>query len=274
MTIPSLARSEALDGSRPSSVSPRASAGVASQADAGAAPLSPASAAVTRCAVCHESIAPTSVGTYGHVRNPGSAHHYARPAHTKEETAMPTSPVTTTVSYKARSVTLPDDDLSGAGPLVAEAVRDAFAQANGDFVPSEEVADVAARLIGSGPTFAHLHRHRIAYLVDRRPANASTKSGVHGLAEVKLTPRLWRDLAHVDAAIVVRRSAWDSLTDHQREALVHHELMHLDENDKGALVIRDHDLEEFGATVRAYGQWMPDVEFFAEQLGLFEPAAA
>lgn len=179
-----------------------------------------------------------------------------------------------TVRYKDREVTMGDGDLAGAGPLVAEAVRDAFAQVGGDFIPSDEVRDVAERLIASGLTFAHLSRHRIAYLVDRRPATPSTKSGVHGLAEVKLTPKVWRDLAGVDAAIVVRRAAWDSLSDHQREALVHHELMHLDENEKGGLVIRDHDLEEFGATVRAYGQWLPDVAFFAEQLGLFEPAAA
>ena len=144
----------------------------------------------------------------------------------------------------------------------------------GDFIPSDEVREVAGRLIARSPMFGRLTNHRIAYLLDRRTATTSTKSGVHALTEVKITPKLWRDLAGVDAAIVVRRSAWDALTDRQREALVHHELMHLDENDKGALVLRDHDLEEFGATVRAYGQWMPDVERFAEQLAMFESAAA
>jgi hypothetical protein len=222
------------------------------------------------CLRCGAEIRLTGLG-WGHVasqptRRGATPHAATAPAHAKEE-AMGAPSMTITVGD--RSVTVEGDPVEtmrrmGIAPIASI----------GDFVPSEEVRAVAERLMAREDVFRRLFDHSIAYLIDRRPAATSTKTGVHALAEVRITPKLWRDLAGVDAAIVVRRSAWDALTDHQREALVHHELMHLDENEKGGLVLRDHDLEEFGATVRAYGQWMPDIEHFAEQLRLFDSAAA
>lgn len=212
---------------------------------------------LTACLRCGAEIRPTRLG-WGHVapqstRRGAKPHAATAPAHAKEEPVM--EPTTITLD-------------EAAVKRLKEAV------VSGDYLPSEEVRAVAEHLIGrESAFFARLNSHRIAYLIDRRPSTTATKTGIHALAEVKLTPKVWRDLAGVDAAIVVRRSAWDALNDHQREALVHHELMHLDENEKGGLVLRDHDLEEFGATVRAYGQWMPDIEHFAEQLRLFDAAA-
>lgn len=175
---------------------------------------------------------------------------------------MPRPTSVTITAPDGRSVTATDEEWERA---VTGAV--------GDFVRSDEVRTVAERLIADHMRWSAVGRHPIAYLVDRRKDQGAGKAGAHALGDVRLVPALFRALAGVDAVVIVRRAAWDSLSDRQREALVHHLLMHLDTNEKDALVLGGHDLEEFGATVREYGQWMPDVEHFAEQLGMFEAAA-
>lgn len=83
--------------------------------------------------------------------------------------------------------------------------------------------------------------------------------------------------------IVIWKTAWDDLlNDHQKRALVEHELCHLwSEEDEKAdreegdppkikLGIVGHDLEEFNRVVADYGGWQPDVKAFllaAKQAG-------
>ncbi len=176
---------------------------------------------------------------------------------------MPRPTSVTITAPDGRSATAPDEQWER---VVTGAL--------GDIVASDEVRAVAERLIADHLRWSFLRSRPIAYLVDRRKDAAEPKPGAHAFGDVRLVPALWRGLAGVEAALIVKQVAWDSLTDRQREALVHHLLMHLDVNQKGALVLAGHDLEEFGATVREYGQWMPDVEHFAEQLGMFEASAA
>ena len=76
-----------------------------------------------------------------------------------------------------------------------------------------------------------------------------------------------------------------STTDHQRRALVDHELTHLwseeqvdkDGNPTGKIIlsIQPHDLEEFHLIAERYGAWRPDITTFAKALkdgqpGLFD----
>lgn len=58
----------------------------------------------------------------------------------------------------------------------------------------------------------------------------------------------------------------------KREPLLFHELMHCDIDEDDKVSMRDHDIQEFDAVVRAYGNWSRDVESFtrAVQLNLLD----
>ena len=56
------------------------------------------------------------------------------------------------------------------------------------------------------------------------------------------------------------RPVWLALGEGHREALVHHELLHLGTHEKtGELLIVDHDVAEFTTVVREYGAWVPSL---------------
>lgn len=63
-----------------------------------------------------------------------------------------------------------------------------------------------------------------------------------------------------DFLIWFGRDAWLGLTEHQRKALIHHELCHcsFDEDEKAKIM--PHDFEEFDVIIRLYGFWWPDAE--------------
>lgn len=76
---------------------------------------------------------------------------------------------------------------------------------------------------------------------------------------------------------------WERFDNHQRVALVDHELCHCvtDYDKDGLLVLKilGHDLEEFRGVVERHGLWQPDLEEFAESIDrsqgrLFEGDAA
>lgn len=86
---------------------------------------------------------------------------------------------------------------------------------------------------------------------------------------------LHRELAPYDCTIVLNRHWWDDLlvSDEQRQALMFHELCHLDvardlvngdwmRDSRGRLKyrIRKHDVEEFHAVVARFGCWKRDLE--------------
>lgn len=76
--------------------------------------------------------------------------------------------------------------------------------------------------------------------------------------------------------VEVAEDTWLLLDDHQRVALIDHELCHLnvdfDGDGEPVLSIRGHDLEEFACIVRRRGLWKSDVATFgaevAQQLAL------
>lgn len=84
--------------------------------------------------------------------------------------------------------------------------------------------------------------------------------------------------------IEIAEDVWNVLSHRQKVALVDHELSHLSvqidakDEDKTALVIRGHDLEEFVSVVQRHGLWRADVEHFAkvgaEQLSLLDAPGA
>jgi hypothetical protein len=92
---------------------------------------------------------------------------------------------------------------------------------------------------------------------------------------------LHRELAPFDFVILLQRSFWlhESVTDHQRRALLDHELCHatvkydattgepaVDERGRIVYRTRKHDIEEFAEVVERYGTWKKDIEAFAQAL--------
>lgn len=83
------------------------------------------------------------------------------------------------------------------------------------------------------------------------------------------SPPIWRSIAGYDAIVWVREAVWKMLSQHQREALLAHELSHATTNDKGELTVVRHDLEDFAWVARHYGAWTENVELYGRQLSLF-----
>jgi hypothetical protein len=110
--------------------------------------------------------------------------------------------------------------------------------------------------------------------------NRSWKPDVDGrqtLGKMKKASDLDRELMHYDFVVILSESFWThpDVTDHQRRALMDHELSHgarklhpetLEpiEDAKGRTVYRiiKHDIEEFSSVVRRWGCWKHELEVF------------
>ena len=141
-----------------------------------------------------------------------------------------------------------------------------------DFRRSVEIKGIAERLIAKhGVTFAQLGELKILYLL-RSVQGEMDAATIDALAKCVKAPALWRDVFSVDVAIWVDERYWKRFTERQREAIVMHELLHVGVNDKGRVKLLEHSIEEFGLVVATYGQWRPELERFARQMGMFDEA--
>ena len=100
------------------------------------------------------------------------------------------------------------------------------------------------------------------------------------LGKCKKASELDRELAAFDFIILLNRKFWQDfeVTDHQRRALLDHELCHaavsydkdgepvVDERGRKVYRTRKHDIEEFTAIVSRYGCYKRDLEQFAASL--------
>jgi hypothetical protein len=104
--------------------------------------------------------------------------------------------------------------------------------------------------------------------------------GIVTLGKCRRASDLDRELAAWDFIILLREAFWrdPQVTDHQRRALLDHELTHAGlkhdvhgepvEDERGRKVwrVRKHDLEEFSCIAERYGVWKRDLETFARAL--------
>ena len=121
--------------------------------------------------------------------------------------------------------------------------------------------------------------------------NTAWKPDVDGrvtLGKCKKASDLDRELAAYDFVIILRQEFMTNprVTDHQRRALIDHELCHatvayddngepkLDARMRKVYRIRKHDIEEFADIVERYGCYKRDLELFAAALrrGQAQPA--
>jgi hypothetical protein len=107
------------------------------------------------------------------------------------------------------------------------------------------------------------------------------------LGKCRKASDLDRELAAFDFVILLRKFFWQDsrVTDHQRRALLDHELCHAarkydssgepveDERGRQVYRVRKHDIEEFTEIVQRYGCYKHDLERFAAALRGSVPAA-
>lgn len=140
---------------------------------------------------------------------------------------------------------------------------------------AKEVRQIARDLIDSYPhMFGHLEGVRIEYFwrdkAQKKGAKvilgtASLVSGRHALLALKggLNEYDWADgKTHAFFVIEIAEDEWKHLSEHQRRALVAHEMMHCGKDDDDELILVDHDLSEFRWIAQEFGLWKADLQSF------------
>lgn len=149
-----------------------------------------------------------------------------------------------------------------------------------------EVEAIAKRLIEQVPEHQDLDGVRIVYLFRKKAQSSRGRTVLGSARRISGLPG-W--LSHpaqrrsefaepLDYFLVeIAHDTWLTLDDHQRVALVDHELSHCavvddPKADEIRLVIRHHDVEEFRGVIKRNGLWKSDVQdmgvIAAEQLQL------
>lgn len=138
------------------------------------------------------------------------------------------------------------------------------------FLHARQPAALAAVLLSV--VHKHLKQAHLAHVYTRRKSS----SGTRVLASTTKVPAKWRWLWGDDAPLFVidyNHEAWLDLGPEQRLALVDHELCHCDIDDAGNPIVLEEELREFGAVVKRWGAWQPEVSRFiaaARQADLFQ----
>jgi len=137
------------------------------------------------------------------------------------------------------------------------------------FVVAPEVEELAQLVIASCDEFANLEaalaesQVSIVYVFETKPFDPLKEEyKPHTIAKVTKAAPLWRALTNYDLAIQFRQAFWDAFDDRQRQAVLHHELTHIDidePDDQGPVKfsLRPHDVEDFSKTIRRFGAIIP-----------------
>ena len=137
--------------------------------------------------------------------------------------------------------------------------------------PKLEKADASVKeVVRKVLTFHELEQvngARVEYLFSLKAMKAK---GRRLYAKIVLSPELHSLIHGIEAMVIIDKELWETLDGNRREAVIFHELCHLESDGEGGLSLRSHDLEEFRAVVRRYGDWTGDVRGMTEQLCLFD----
>ena len=122
-----------------------------------------------------------------------------------------------------------------------------------DYIESPDMKTIAGGLIRRHPTLQGVIEDlRVGY---RLRLGEPAGEGEGAIAACQKAPPLWRDESGIDVVIWAWDYWWRLFDQRQREALVLHELCHIDRTEKGAVKLRKHDVEEFTVVVAEYGVW-------------------
>lgn len=136
------------------------------------------------------------------------------------------------------------------------------------FTDAPELADLADEVIRSFDEFRPIadavdEGLRITYVWETKPFEpAKDEYKVHILAKVTKASPLWRHVGQTEIVIQFRSWFWERFDDAQRRAVIHHELTHItvgepDDEGRFKVSLRDHDVEDFTATMRRFGPIIP-----------------
>lgn len=123
----------------------------------------------------------------------------------------------------------------------------------------QEVLDIAGEIISEH--LPELDGSSIAFMFRDKAPNSNGKVT---MGQAKKVSGEWQALGlDYDFFIWLAQDIWYSLTEAQKRALVHHELMHCGysgegEDQKPTMI--PHDMEEFNAIIRLYGFWWPTAQ--------------
>lgn len=138
--------------------------------------------------------------------------------------------------------------------LLSKILKKSTEKKEGSFedVP-QTVIELAQTLIATCPELSNANGASVKYLFK---TGSWSKWG-----ECNRTTGKWRKLTGFDFVIVLHKDSWMGFTPEQQQALLHHELCHIDRlEDKWCLA--KHDVEEFLSTFKRYKSWNASLEAF------------
>ncbi|KQN97007.1 putative metallopeptidase [Paenibacillus sp. Leaf72] len=152
------------------------------------------------------------------------------------------------------------------------------------FEEAVEIDTIIKTLLSKETEFRYLQRGNI---IARFRTGSWMSKGRVVYGKAKVLTAFERFETNAEILILINKKIWPYLSEHQKEALIFHELCHIDPqidkdgNSKLSTVdgrpvfkFKGHDLEEFRYVVEKYGLWMPDTQDFitsakkGEQLSL------
>jgi len=136
------------------------------------------------------------------------------------------------------------------------------------YTDAPEVEEFANVLIDNLCEFEHLRDKPIAYqFTDKK----MMMNGQPLAGKAMKAPSPWKGDGLADFKIVIYGPTWNAYNTEERQALIHHELMHLDYTEvtkKGETFqvpsIRPHDVQEFTKTRQRFGDYRYDLRVFFE----------
>lgn len=120
-----------------------------------------------------------------------------------------------------------------------------------------EVKTIAQEVITTLPLDENVPKVKMAYLFLLRKKSTFK-------AQIQRPGGAWVFLSDYDFVMLIHKDSWDAITEHQRKALVYHELLHITHTKKkdGKIVLklRRHDVEDFIEVVKHFGNWSLELE--------------
>lgn len=162
----------------------------------------------------------------------------------------------TTTTQDRRLVTGGDPDAAATIPTEEQFLN--AAGASNDYLPGPEIRAIAVALIAATPSLRHIAENRLTYLWKRK---GGTSGGVAVLGKTISAGGLVRFVTGAEFVIWLAADNCEGFTNYALEALVFHELCHVDLPDEhGIQKLRGHDFEAFNDEVATYGAWKQDLE--------------
>lgn len=146
------------------------------------------------------------------------------------------------------------------------------------FIVSEEVAELAEDVLARFDEFRSIREAiandglRIRYVFETKafdPLKEELKP--HTIAKVQKAGPVWRTLAETELVISFRQWFWEKFDEPARRRTLHHEFSHVQVEEPGPdgrpkVSLREHEIEDFGLTVRRFGPRPWHASFFKSYL--------